>query len=58
VIRPLEPEQEIIVVEVVTVGEDSRALEALRVLARLIVRYREGLDSSGESSVDGGGGTP
>jgi hypothetical protein len=57
VIRPLEPEQEVIVVEVRVVGEDSRTLEALRMLARLIVRYRKGLDSSGESSVDGGGGT-
>jgi hypothetical protein len=54
----LEPEQEVIVVEVRVVGEDSRTLEALRVLARLIVRYREGLDSSGESSVHVGGGTP
>lgn len=39
-------------------GEDSRSWEALRVLASIIVRARQGVDSSGEQSLHGAGGPP
>ncbi len=53
--RELRSEHGVINIAMAVGPEDTRAWEALRVLASIIVRARQGVDSSGDTSLHGTG---
>jgi hypothetical protein len=53
--REVPSERGVIILRARTAAEDTRTWAALRVLASMIARARQGVDSLGDSSVHGAG---